>query len=244
MLTLGCGRLDAAAAVALALSRTTAEWASGAPLAAGSCTAAGVAPPALPQTQTITFKPIPDRTTADGDFNPNAHASSRLRVTYAAYGGCSMRHGIVHVTGASLCWITAFQNGNNDIYPASPVLEVVAITDAVIPRALRAEGTADGLVSLRYRSTTLAIVATDVVVDRNGKAIARVHENASVRPRRRPLLRRVARTARGGARIAPLRRHAPEPHPRRTRAELHELRAHPTRRPPGLTRRLPDAEHV
>jgi subtilisin family serine protease len=180
--TLGCGRLDAAAAVALALalSRTAAAWASGAPLGAGSCSAAGVTPPALPHTQTITFKPIPDRNTADGDFNPNAHASSGLRVTYTTYGGCIMRHGIVHVTGASLCWITAFQNGNDDIYPAPPVLQVVPITDAVIPRALPAEGTAGGLVSLRYRSTTLAIVATDVVVDRNGKAIARVHENASV----------------------------------------------------------------
>jgi subtilisin family serine protease len=178
--TLGCGRLDAAAAVALALSRTASEWASGAPLAAGSCSATGVAPPALPHTQTITFTPIPDRTTADGDFNANAHASSDLRVTYTTYGGCIMRHGIVHVTGASLCWITAFQNGNDDIYPAPPVLQVVPITDAVIPRALPAEGTAGRLVSLRYRSTTLAIVATDVVVDRNGKAIARVHENASV----------------------------------------------------------------
>jgi hypothetical protein len=98
----------------------------------------------LPHTQTITFTPTPDRTTADGDFNPNAHASSGLRVTYTTYGGCIMRHGIVHVTGASLCWITAFQNGNDDIYPAPPVLQVVPITDAVIPRALPAEGTAGG----------------------------------------------------------------------------------------------------
>jgi subtilisin family serine protease len=178
--TLGCGRLDAAAAVALALSRTAAEWGSGAPSAAGSCSAVGAAAPALPHTQTITFEPIPDRTTADGDFNPNAHASSGLRVTYTAYNGCTMRHGVVHVTGAGTCWITAFQNGNDDIYPARPVLQVVAITDAVIPRALPAEGTAGGLVSLRYRSTTLGIVATDVVVDRNGKAVARVHESASV----------------------------------------------------------------
>jgi hypothetical protein len=50
----------------------------------------------------------------------------------------------------------------------------------VIPRALPAEGTAGGLVSLRYRSTTLGIVATDVAVDRNGTTIARVHKNASV----------------------------------------------------------------
>jgi subtilisin family serine protease len=178
--TLGCGRLDAAAAVALALSRTAAEWESGAPLATGSCSAASVVPPALPHTQTITFKPIPDRTTADGDFNPNAHASSGLPVTYTARGGCIMQHEVVHVFAASLCFITAFQNGNDDIYPAPPVLQVVAITDAVIPKALPAEGAAGAVVSLRYRSTTLGIVATDVVVDRNGEAIARIHENASV----------------------------------------------------------------
>jgi hypothetical protein len=178
--TMGCGRLDAAAAVTLALSRTAAEWASGPPSAAGPCTAASVQPPALPHTQTITFNPIPDRTTADGDFNPNAHASSDLPVTYTAYGGCTIRHGIVHVFAASLCWITAYQNGNHDIYPARPVLQIVAITDAVIPVALPAKGTAGRPVNLRYRSTTLGIVATDVAVDQNGKAIARVHKNASV----------------------------------------------------------------
>jgi subtilisin family serine protease len=178
--TLGCGRLDAAAAVALALSRTAAEWASGAPSGAGPCSAEGVVPPALPHTQTITFKPIPDRTTADGDFNPNAHASSGLAVTYTAYGGCTKYHGIVHVFAFGLCWITAFQNGNGDVYPAPPVLQVVAITDAVIPRALPAEGTVGELVSLHYRSTALGIVATHVVVERNGTAIARLHTNVFV----------------------------------------------------------------
>jgi hypothetical protein len=177
---MGCGRLDAAAAVTLALNRTAAEWASGTPPAADPCSAASVTPPALPHTQTITFNPIPDRTTADGDFNPNAHASSGLPVTYTAYGGCIMSHGTVHVFAASLCWITAYQNGNADIYAARPVLQVVAITDAVMPVALPAEGTAGRLVTLRYRSTTLGYVATDVVVDRNGKAIAHVHEDASV----------------------------------------------------------------
>jgi subtilisin family serine protease len=178
--TLGCGRLDAAAAVALALSRTAAEWASGAPAAAGSCSAEGVAPPTLPHTQTITFKPIPDRTTADGDFDPNAYASSGLPVTYTAYGGCTARRGVVHVTGAGLCWITAYQTGTDDIYPARPMLQVVPITEAVIPEALPAEGNAGRLVSLRYRTTTLGIVATAVVVDRNGHAIARMHQNPSV----------------------------------------------------------------
>ena len=178
--TMGCGRLDAAAAVTLALSRTPAEWATGPPPAAGPCSAASVAPPAMPHTQTITFNPIPDRTTADGDFNPNADTSSGLPVTYTAYGGCTMHHGIVHVFAASLCWITAYQNGNDHIYAARPVRQVVAITDAVIPVALPAKGTVDGRVSLRYRSTTLGIVATDVVVDQDGKAIAHVHKNASV----------------------------------------------------------------
>jgi len=91
-----------------------------------------------------------------------------------------MRRGVVHVTGASECWITAYQAGNDDIYPARPVLQVVPITDAVIPRALPAEGTAGRPVSLRYRSTALGIVATDVVVERNRKTIARVRRNASV----------------------------------------------------------------
>jgi len=179
--TMGCGRLDAAAAVALALSRTAAEWASGAPSAADDpCSAESVAPPALPLTQSITFKPIPDRTTADGDFNPNARASSGLPVAYTAYGGCTMRNGMVHVFAAGLCWITAHQNGNDHVYPARPVLQVVAITDAVMPVALPAKGNAGGLVTLRYRSTTLGIVATDIVVDKNGKPIARMHKNASV----------------------------------------------------------------
>jgi len=50
----------------------------------------------------------------------------------------------------------------------------------VMPVALPAKGTAGGLVALRYRSTTLGIVATDIVVDQNGKLIARTHKNASV----------------------------------------------------------------
>ena len=221
--TLGCGRLDAAAAIALALSRTAAQWASGASLGAGSCSAEGVAPPALPHTQTITFKPIPDRTTADGDFNPNAHASSGLPVTYRAYGGCIMRHGVVHATGASLCWITAYQAGDDVIYPARPVRQVVAITDAVIPRALPAEGTAGELVSLRYRSTTLGIVATDVSGRAKRKGDSTLAQERFRRRRRSRLLRRVARTARGGARFAPLLHHAAEPDARRTGAALHEL---------------------
>jgi subtilisin family serine protease len=178
--TMGCGRLDAAAAVALALSRTAAEWASGQPSAAGPCTAASVQPPAFPHTQTITFNRIPDRTTADGDFNPNAHASSGLPVTYTAYGGCTMHHSVVHVFAASLCFITAYQNGSANIYAARPVLQVVAITDAVMPVAIPAEGTAGRPVSLHYRSTTLGIVATDIVIDQNGKPIAHVHKHASV----------------------------------------------------------------
>ena len=178
--TMGCGRLDATAAVTLALSRSAAEWASGQLLEGGPCSAMNVTPPALPQTQTITFNPVPDRTTADGDFNPDAHASSGLPVTYTAYGGCTVRHGIVHAFAAGLCWITAHQSGNDAIYPAQPVLQVVAITDAVMPVALPAKGTAGGLITLRYRSTTLGIVATDIVLEQNGKRIAHVHKNQSV----------------------------------------------------------------
>jgi hypothetical protein len=91
-----------------------------------------------------------------------------------------MHRGVVHVFAASLCWITAYQNGNDHIYAARPVLQVVAITDAVMPVAMPAKGTAGRPLSLRYRSTTLGIVATYIVVDQNGQAIAHIHENASV----------------------------------------------------------------
>jgi len=176
--TMGCGRLDAAAAVELALSRTPAEWSSGQSVEPLPCSAEHGTPPVQPHVQTIRFKPIPDRTTADGDIRPNAKASSGLSVRYTAYGGCLMHGNVVHVTGASLCYITAYQDGNALVYPARPVTRVVAVTDAVIPTALPAVGVAGAAVRLRYLTSDYAMVISNVIVTRNGRAIARLRRNS------------------------------------------------------------------
>ncbi len=172
----GCGRLDAAAAVTLALSRTAAEWASGPPPAAGPCSAASVAPPALPHTQTITFNPIPDRTTADGDFNPNAHASSGLlsHTPPAAAAPC--------VTALSTCsppacagsphtrtaTTTSTRLGLCCRSLRSPRCDAVALPPSTVAGS-------SACTTARQRS----IVAT-TSSSTKAKAIARVHKNASV----------------------------------------------------------------
>jgi subtilisin family serine protease len=178
--TTGCGRLDAAAAVELALSRTPAEWATGASAGSASCSATDGAPPTWPTgSQTITFRAIPNRTTADGDFRVDATASSGLPIRYSTFGTCTVDREVVDVHGAGICAITAWQEGNDVFEPAVPVTQVVAVTDAVIPKALPSSGSAGGLVALRYRASAFSIASTSIVVRRNGRAIARVHRGAS-----------------------------------------------------------------
>jgi len=175
---MGCGRLDAAAAVELALSRSAAEWAKpGTSAPAEPCSADGDDAAAWPadKTQTITFHDLPDRTTADGDFRVHATASSGLPVTFAAEQSCRIHNRVVHVTGAGLCVITALQPGNDDYNAAQPVTRVVAVIEAEIPKALPSSGRAGGVVQLRYRTSTWSIVAPSAVVRRNGKAIAHLH---------------------------------------------------------------------
>jgi subtilisin family serine protease len=176
---LGCGRLDAEAAVELALSRTAAEWASLAPVTAAPCSAADGAPAALAHSQEIVFAPLRDRTTADGAFRLHARASSGLPITYFAYGPCTIRHSKVHATRAGLCAIQATQPGNDRFAPARPVTRVVSITWAAIPKALPAAGEAGGVVSLRYRASAFSRVETHVVVKRGSRTVARLHRGAA-----------------------------------------------------------------
>ena len=180
--TMGCGSLDAAAAVELALSRTAAEWAAqSSKTEAAPCSADGDDAAEWPadKAQTITFRALPDRTTADGDFKVHATASSGLPVTFVAEQSCKIRHGVVHVKVAGLCVITALQAGDDEFEAARPVTRVVAITWAVIPKALPSFGNPGGLVSLRYRASARSIVAPSIVVRRSGKAIARLHRGAA-----------------------------------------------------------------
>lgn len=72
-----------------------------------------------PTGQTITFAQPSDRTWGDADFDPGATASSGLAVSYGATGSCTIAGGIVHLTGAGSCTVTASQAGNAD-YAAAP----------------------------------------------------------------------------------------------------------------------------
>ena len=172
---MGCGNVDAAAAVELALSRSAAGV--GIEPAAGEqpCSVDGSDPAQWPRevNQTITFDTIPDRTIADPDFRLDAKASSGLPVEYEAHDNCTVRGNFVHMTGIGLCVITASQSGSVDFNPATPVMQALVISDEVTAIPLPARGRLGGLVTLRYRFNAIGFVTTTIVVQRNGRTIAR-----------------------------------------------------------------------
>ncbi len=69
--------------------------------------------------QTITFAPLPNRTTADPPFTVSASASSSLAVTFIASGSCTVVGNLVTLKGPGTCTITAQQAGNAT-YAAAP----------------------------------------------------------------------------------------------------------------------------
>jgi len=110
---------------------------------AGSCTITASQPgnsnylPAtdVPQTftiakasQTITFNPLPDKTTSDPPFTVTATASSGLTVTFAAAGNCTVSGSTVTITSAGSCTITASQGGNVNYNAATDVPRTFNIT--------------------------------------------------------------------------------------------------------------------
>jgi len=181
--TLGCGHLDAAAAVQLALSRSAAQWAAqGRKAETGHCSVDGADAPEWPadRSQTITFNPLRDRTSADRDFEVHATASSGLPVTFVAEQSCTVHGGLVHVKGEGFCVLTAMQPGDDVFSAAATVTRVFIVKQAVIPKALPAWGTAGGPVGLRYRAEGGSAVKTTVVVERNGRTVARIVRRGSV----------------------------------------------------------------
>ncbi len=71
--------------------------------------------------QTITFPAIPTKAYGEAAFAPGASASSKLAVSYTATGNCTIEAGLVHLTGAGSCTVTASQAGNSNYEPASAV---------------------------------------------------------------------------------------------------------------------------
>ena len=222
--TLGCGRLDAAAAVALALSRTAAEWASGAP--------SGRAP-APPKASRLPPCLIPRRSRSS-PFRTGRRQTATSTRTHTRRRACRSLHGLRRLHHAS-------RRCPRD--RRQPVLDhrIPERQRRHLPRSPCAAGRRDhrcgdseGSAGRGHcgRACEPALPLDDArnrrdgrMVERNGKAIARVQPRTLPSSTSAPLLRRVARAARGGARSLSLLRHAAEPDARRTRAALHELRS-------------------
>ncbi len=72
--------------------------------------------------QAITFAQPANKTFGDPDFNAGATADSGLAVSFEAQGNCSVSgNGVVSITGAGSCAITASQAGNANYNAATPV---------------------------------------------------------------------------------------------------------------------------
>ena len=76
--------------------------------------------------QTITFAPLPDRTSGES-FTPSATASSGLPVSFSASGACFFYAGVVYITSGGSCTVTASQPGGLNFNPAPDVSRTFTI---------------------------------------------------------------------------------------------------------------------
>jgi subtilisin family serine protease len=168
---MGCGVLDAGAALELATSPAAA------PHDDTVCTTSGGQPPAWPSeaNQTISFAPLPNKTFGAPDFRVRATASSGLPVTFTAGGDCTVNAATVHLTGAGSCSITASQDGNARYNLAPSISRSFSIAEPATPRAhaLAAPGRWGARVRLPFRTETgNRDVAARIVVQRNRTTVA------------------------------------------------------------------------
>ena len=127
---MGCGTLDAGAALELATSRPASAWAQTPNTANATCTAFGDAPAAWPteKSQTITFGALANKHLGERDFKVRAHASSGLPVSFSAEGSCTVNGAKVHLVRTGRCAITAGQPGNATYYLAPEVTQTFVVT--------------------------------------------------------------------------------------------------------------------
>ncbi len=123
---MGCGTLDAGAALELATSRPASAWAQTPNTDGAICSALGNAPATWPteKNQTITFNAIANKHVGDRDFKVKATSSSGLKVSFTAYGACSIKGATVHLLVDGWCTIIATQAGNASFNLAQPVTQL------------------------------------------------------------------------------------------------------------------------
>lgn len=106
--------------------------------------------------QSITFDPIEDKAIGDPDFRVKATADSKLQVSFAAKGMCTVRGTRVHITARGTCTLTASQAGNVNYNPAEKVRQTFFITKptCLVPRVIgkRLAGAKAALAQARCRT--------------------------------------------------------------------------------------------
>jgi hypothetical protein len=80
--------------------------------------------------QRIAFAELPVRTYGNADFRVAATASSRLAVSFAASGNCTISGTTVHLTGAGSCTVTGSQAGDSKWHAAPEVVRTFPIAKA------------------------------------------------------------------------------------------------------------------
>ena len=95
---------------------------------------------ATKQDQTITFAALGGKTYGDADFGVSATASSNLPVTFTASGQCTVTSGIVHISAAGSCTMTAQQAGNASYNPAPDVARSFTIAKAESTTVVSCQG--------------------------------------------------------------------------------------------------------
>jgi MBG domain len=91
-----------------------------------------------PQSQTITFDPLGDKTYGDAPFDITASSTSGLDVDFAVGGTdqCTILGTTVTITGAGSCSVTVSQAGDEKYLAADPVTRTFTINKATATLAL------------------------------------------------------------------------------------------------------------
>ena len=130
---MGCGTLDAGAALELATSRPASAFATTPNTTGTVCSAFGDEPAAWPseKSQTIVFRRMANKHLGDRDFKVKAYATSSLPLSFTVYGSCTMKGAKVHLLHTGWCTVIAEQGGNSDYKPATSVTQNVYVAKAV-----------------------------------------------------------------------------------------------------------------
>lgn len=123
--------------------------------------------------QAITFGALLAKTFGEPDFTVSAKSNSNLVVSFSAAGNCTISGGLVHLTGAGSCTITASQAGNANYNPATDVSQSLTINKATALITLsNLLQTFDGTAKLATATTVPASLSVTLTYSQNNLVVA------------------------------------------------------------------------